>query len=166
MKKDSRRYSPIDVRVPRIEFVSIWDFFPDPNATTINEAEYIFHRHRMNRTKLRSLAKMPYFNKDAIREALMMGPNYEEKDYEQELKDDHRSEASGAGQFEVLEYWGVIDAEYARQVGMDIPDEVDDLDEVQVNAWICNGQMLTSSSKPLYAFQIALSCLSIRKKPL
>jgi len=78
-----RRYSPIDVRVPRIEFVSIWDFFPDPNATNINEAEYIFHRHRMNRTKLRSLAKMPYFSKDAIREALVMGPNYEEKDYEQ-----------------------------------------------------------------------------------
>ena len=113
-----RRYSPIDVRVPRIEFVSIWDFFPDPNATNINEAEYIFHRHRMNRTKLRSVAKMPYFNKDAIREALVMGPNYEEKDYEQELKDDHRSDESGSGQFEVLEYWGVMDAEYARQVGI------------------------------------------------
>ena len=24
-----RNYSPVSVRVPRIEFVSIWDFFPD-----------------------------------------------------------------------------------------------------------------------------------------
>ena len=32
-----REYSPVDVRVPRIEFVSIWDFFPDPNATNISE---------------------------------------------------------------------------------------------------------------------------------
>ena len=127
-----RRYAPISVRVPRIEFVSIWDFFPDPNATNINECEYVFHRHKMNRTKLRSLAKMPYFDKDAIRTAMAAGPNYEEKDYESELKDDDRSEAYGTGQYEVLEYWGVMDAEYARQVGMDLPDKVDDLDEVQI----------------------------------
>ena len=82
---NSRDYSPISVRVPRLEFVSIWDFFPDPNATSISEAEYIFHRHRMNRTQLRGLSKMPYFNKEAIRECLMLGPNYIEKDYEQEL---------------------------------------------------------------------------------
>ena len=32
-----RVYDPIDVRVPRIEFVSIWDFFPDPSATSIED---------------------------------------------------------------------------------------------------------------------------------
>ena len=88
----NRNYSPIDVRVPRLEFVSIWDFFPDPNATNISECEYVFHRHRMNRTQLRGLAKMPYFDKQAIRETLMMGPNYIEEDYEQELKDDNRTD--------------------------------------------------------------------------
>ena len=30
-----RTYNPLTVRVPRIEFVSIWDFFPDPNAIVI-----------------------------------------------------------------------------------------------------------------------------------
>jgi len=54
------------------------------------ECEYVFHRHRMNRTQLRGLSKLPYFDKDAIRECLQMGPNYIEKDYEQELKDDSR----------------------------------------------------------------------------
>ena len=127
-EEGSRTYKPIDVRVPRIEFVSIWDFFPDPNATNISEAEYVFHRHKFNRTQLRSLGKMPYFDKEAIRASLRMGPNYNPEDYEQELKDDHRTEEYGAGQFEVLEYWGVMDAEYARQVGMDLPEEVDDLD--------------------------------------
>jgi hypothetical protein len=87
------------VRVPRIEFVSIWDFFPDPNATNIAECEYIFHRHKMNRTQLRSLAKLPYFDKDAIREALEIGPDYIEKDYETALKDDQRTEANGSEQF-------------------------------------------------------------------
>ena len=160
-----RDYAPISVRVPRIEFVSIWDFFPDPNATNINECEYVFHRHRMNRTKLRSLSRMPYFNKDAIRQALAFGPNYEEQDYEQELKDDHRSEAYGSGQYEVLEYWGVMDAEYARQVGMDIPDEVDDLDEVQVNAWVCNGQLLRAVVNPFTPFRLPYHAFPYERNP-
>jgi len=164
-EEGTRVYKPIDVRVPRIEFVSIWDFFPDPNATNINECEYVFHRHKMNRTKIRSLAKMPYFNKDAIREALAMGSNYEEKGYEQELKDDHRSEDYGAGQFEVLEYWGVMDAEYARQVGMEVPDEVDDLDEVQINAWICNKQVLRSVVNPFTPFRLPYHSFPYERNP-
>ena len=160
-----RRYAPISVRVPRIEFVSIWDFFPDPNATNINECEYVFHRHKMNRTKLRSLAKMPYFDKDAIRAAMAAGPNYEEKDYESELKDDDRSEAYGTGQYEVLEYWGVMDAEYARQVGMDLPDEVDDLDEVQINAWVCNGQLLRAVVNPFTPFRLPYHAFPYERNP-
>ena len=162
---NSRDYSPINVRVPRLEFVSIWDFFPDPNATSINEAEYIFHRHRMNRTQLRGLNKMPYFNKEAIRECLMLGPNYIEKEYEQELKDDNRTEDYGASQFEVLEYWGVMDAEYCRQVGMEIPEEIDDLDEVQINAWVCNGKMLRSVVNPFTPFRIPYQAFSYEKNP-
>jgi len=164
-EEGNRRYAPISVRVPRIEFVSIWDFFPDPNATNINECEYVFHRHKMNRTKLRSLAKMPYFDKDAIRAAMAAGPNYEEKDYESELKDDHRSEAYGAGQYEVLEYWGVMDAEYARQVGMDLPDEVDDLDEVQINAWVCNGQLLRAVVNPFTPFRLPYHAFPYERNP-
>jgi hypothetical protein len=161
----NRSYNPLVVRVPRIEFVSIWDFFPDPNATNIAECEYIFHRHKMNRTQLRSLAKLPYFDKDAIREALEIGPDYIEKDYETALKDDQRSEANGSEQFEVLEYWGVMDAEYARQVGMDIPEEIDNLDEVQINAWICNGKMLRSVINPFTPFRLPYHSFPYERNP-
>ena len=160
-----RKYSPVSVRVPRIEFVSIWDFFPDPNATTMAECEYVFHRHRMNRTQLRGLSKLPYFDKDAIRECLQMGPNYIEKDYEQELKDDSRSDDYGASQFEVLEYWGVMDAEYARQVGMDIDEGVDDLDEIQINAWICNGKMLRAVVNPFTPFRVPYHAFTYERNP-
>ena len=160
-----RTYSPIDVRVPRLEFVSIWDFFPDPNATSISECEYVFHRHRMNRTQLRGLTKMPYFDKEMIRSCLRMGPNYVEKDYEQELKDDNRTDDYGASQFDVLEYWGVMDAEYCRQIGMDIPDEIDDLDEVQVNAWVCNGLLLRAVVNPFTPFRLPYHAFSYEKNP-
>ena len=31
-EEGERQYKPLEVRVPRIEFVSVWDFFPDPSA--------------------------------------------------------------------------------------------------------------------------------------
>ena len=164
-EEGNRTYSPVNVRVPRIEFVSIWDFFPDPNATNIDECEFVFHRHKMNRTKLRSLASMPFFNRDAIREALAMGPNYEEQDYESSLKDDSRADTYGAGQFEVIEYWGVMDAEYARQVGMEIDDTVDDLDEVQINAWMCNGKLLRSVVNPFTPYRIPYHAFPYERNP-
>ena len=79
---DERNYEPLEVRVPRIEFVSCWDFYPDPSATNIEECEYIVHRHKMNKSQLRQLRHMPYFDKDAIRSCLQMGANYVEKDFE------------------------------------------------------------------------------------
>ena len=160
-----REYSPLNVRVPRLEFVSIWDFFPDPAATSIDECEYIVHRHRMNKSQLRALSKMPFFDKDAIRECLQMGPNYTEKDYEHELKDDQRTEDYGSGQFEVLEYWGIMDAEYAREVGMDLPDEVDDLDEVQVNAWVSNGKLLRGVINPFTPYRLPYNAFPYERNP-
>ena len=160
-----RTYNPLTVRVPRIEFVSIWDFFPDPNANTMDDCEYAFHRHKMNRSQLRGLAKLPHFNKDQIRDCLVMGSNYVEKDYEHELKDDQRTEEYGDGLFEVLEYWGVMDAQYARDAGMELPDEVDDLDEVQVNAWISNGKLLRGVVNPFTPYRLPYNAFPYERNP-
>jgi len=160
-----RVYNPIEVRVPRIEFVSIWDFFPDPNATNINECEFVIHRHKLNRSQFRSLSKLPYFKKDQIRECLEMGPNYVEKDYEAELKDDNNVHENSSAKYEVLEYWGIMDAEYAREVGMELDDSVDDLDELQINAWISNGKVLRAVVNPFAPHRIPYHAFSYEKNP-
>ena len=160
-----REYNPLFVRVPRIEFVSIWDFFPDPSATSLDECEYVLHRHKLNKSQVRGLTKLPYFNEDAIREVLSLGPNYTERDYEHELKDDQRSNDYGSGQFEVLEYWGVMDAEYAREVGMDLSDDIDDLDEVQINAWVCNGLVLRAVVNPFTPMRIPYHAFPYERNP-
>ena len=164
-EEGKRIYKPLSVRVPRIEFVSIWDFFPDPNATSIDECEYTFHRHKLNRSQLRALSKVPYFDKDQIRECLVMGPNYEEKDYDSELKDDKRTEEYGSDLYEVLEYWGIMDAQYAREVGIELPDEVDDLDEVQINAWISNGKLLRCVVNPFTPYRLPYNSFPYEKNP-
>ena len=160
-----RTYNPLEVRVPRIEFVSCWDFYPDPSGTTMDECEYIVHRHKMNRSQLRQLRHMPYFDEDAIREAIQMGANYVEKDYEYALKDDNRAEEDYQTNFEVLEYWGIMDAEYAREVGIELDDSIDDLDEVQINAWICGDKLLRAVVNPFTPYRIPYHAFPYERNP-
>ena len=160
-----RTYAPVDVRVPRIEFVSCWDFFPDPAATNIEECEYVFHRHKLNKSQLRALRKMPYFDSDAIRECLMMGANYEDKYYDTQLKDDENNSSRNAEKYEVLEYWGIMDAEYLREAEVDVPDSIDDLDEVQVNAWICNGKLLRIVINPFTPHRLPYHSFPYERNP-
>jgi hypothetical protein len=164
-EEGNREYNPLQVRVPRIEFVSCWDFYPDPSATTMEECEYIIHRHKMNRSQLRQLRNMPYFDEDAIREAIQMGANYVEKDYEYALKDDNKMEEDYQTNFEVIEYWGMMDAEYAREVGIDLDDSIDDLDEVQINAWMCGDKLLRAVINPFTPYRIPYHAFPYERNP-
>jgi hypothetical protein len=159
-----RNYSPLEVRVPRIEFVSCWDFYPDPSATSIEECEYVVHRHKMNKSQLRQLRNMPYFNEDAIRNCLMEGPNYQEKDFESQLKDDARQDEYQSN-FEVIEYWGIMDAEYAREVGIELDDSIDNLDEVQINAWVCGSQLLRAVINPFTPYRLPYHAFPYERNP-
>ena len=159
-----RTYNPIEVRVPRIEFVSCWDFYPDPAATSIEECEYVVHRHKMNKSQLRQLRNMPYFDEDAIRSCLTEGPNYIEKDFEYQLKDDARNDEYQTN-FEVIEYWGIMDAEYAREVGIELSDDIDDLDEVQINAWVCGNQLLRAVINPFTPYRIPYHAFPYERNP-
>ena len=160
-----RTYAPVDVRVPRIEFVSVWDFFPDPAATNIEECEYVFHRHKLNKSQLRALRKMPYFDNDAIRECLMMGANYEDKYYDTQLREDENDKQDGSDKYEVLEYWGIMDAEYLRQAEIDVPESIDALDEVQVNAWVCNGKLLRAVINPFTPHRLPYHSFPYERNP-
>jgi hypothetical protein len=164
-EEGEREYNPLEVRVPRIEFVSCWDFYPDPSATNMDECEFVIHRHKMNRSQLRQLRNMPYFDEEAIRECIKMGPNYEEKDFEQQLKDNARTDEENGSNYEVLEYWGIMDAEYAREVGIDLPDTVDDLDEVQINAWVTGNKLLRAVINPFTPFRIPYHAFPYERNP-
>ena len=53
-------YDPIVKTVPQVSHVSVWDFFPDPDATNMDEAQYVIERHKLSRTQLRNLKKRPF----------------------------------------------------------------------------------------------------------
>ena len=78
-----------------------------------------------------------------------MGPNYSTRYFEDQiLNNDAKTETDFSDRFEVLEYWGVMDADYAREVGIDLPKSIDDLDEVQINAWVCGEKLLRAVINP------------------
>jgi len=133
-------YDPLYETIPKMEYVSIWDFYPDPDARNMSEAEFTIQRHRLNRTQMRSLKKRPHFRSESIELALEYGADYQREYWEDALEDD--SVASSMDRYEVLEYWGILDAELAEEADIEIPKELEDQDEIQVNIWVSNGQIL------------------------
>jgi hypothetical protein len=145
-------YEPIFETIAKVEHTSVWDFYPDPEARSMTEAEYVVHRHRMSRTQLRALKNRPLFREESIEEAIALGPNYEPEYWEPILED---SKTRGATErFEVLEFWGYLDAEIAEDAGIEIPKDFADKDQVQVNAWVCNGQTLRLVLNPFVPSRI------------
>ena len=140
------KYEPVKKLMPRIESVSFWDFYPDPDANSIDECEYVIQRHRYNRSEMRALVKRPHFRREAVEAAIRSGTNYQKKWWEDELRD--HQDSFGVERYEVLEYWGIMDREYAEEAGIEIPEELDDLDEFHVNAWICGHHILRLVMNP------------------
>jgi len=139
-------YNPVIKTVPSTSHVSVWNFFPDPDASNMDEAQYVVERHKMSRSQLRSLKKRPFFRSNVINEVIDMGEGYVKKYWEDDLRD-YQTDYD-IDRFEVLEYWGTIDSEILKEAGVDIPDDMSDLDEVQANIWYCNGRVLRAVLNP------------------
>jgi hypothetical protein len=139
-------YSPVFKTIPQTTSVSIWNFYPDPDAATMEEAEYIVERHKMSRSQVRALKNRPYFRENAIDNALRLGESYNKEWWEHVMEDN--SEQDQADRFEVLEFWGFVDTEILEEQSIDIPDDLKDSEQLSVNAWICNGQVLRLVMNP------------------
>lgn len=156
-------YSPVVKQIPDIEFVSLWDAYPDPDAINMTECEYFIQRHRMSKTQLRSLKKRPYFREQSIELAIQDGFNYTEEYWENTIKDYELRQ--GTERFEVLEYWGMIDSDFEELAEIKIPKEYKDLDQVQVNIWICNGQLLRVVFNPFTPARIPYHAVPYELNP-
>ena len=160
-----RVYRPEEKTVPRIEMVSVWDFHPDPSATSIDDCEYVIQRHRMNRQQLRALIKRPHFNSEAIEECLAKGPNYEDKYYEDTIREDETEPYYQGNRYEVLEYWGVLDSKMAEEAGLPEADEMSEFDELQVNVWVCGTMVIRCVLNPFTPARIPFQVFPYEVNP-
>lgn len=159
-------YSPVFKTVPDTSHVSVWNFYPDPDAVNMDEAQYCIERHKLSSTQLRSLKSRPFFRANVIDQLIEEGPSYVKKYWEDDLRD--YAPNFGIDRFEVLEYWGNIDVDFLKENDVDIPEELEDAGELQANVWFCNNKIIRlvlnpfkPASIPYYAVPYELNPYSI-----
>ena len=146
---DDGKYDPVTKTVPKVEYTSIWNFYPDPDAMNIEDAMYVIERHRMTRSQMRALKKRPFFRSKAVDRSIDMGESYTREWWEDDLESDSEGSLgdsnnynSSIDRFEVLEFWGTVDTDVAKESGVKIPKDLRKSEEVQINCWVCNDEIL------------------------
>jgi len=148
-----------DEDVPHLEFVRLWDWYPDMSVTDHDKGEGDFQRHIMTKHDLRKLMKRKDFYSDMIKSVIEQHPNgnYVPLNWEVDLQV-IEVEAQGDGEeavtsatssddfarstdrqlgkkYEVLEYWGYVDGADLAACGV----EVEDVSlEYAANVWLLN----------------------------
>ena len=138
--------------IPYIEYVPVWDIYPDAAATTPEDLRYVFQRHVMTRTELANLAARDDYDGVAIMEHIRENKDgtATHKSHETELRglDSERGVNDRLGltpsldkRYEVLEYWGHLDAEDIRSAGLEVPEMLDGLD-LCANVWLLGTKII------------------------
>lgn len=138
-------------RIPTVEFVPIWNWYPDMTATDYEHCEHTFELHCMSKHQLRQLAKREDFKGDIIKEYIKNHPNgdYIFKSWEVDLYNigDKVLNKADLRRYQVLERWGYIDGMELAEAGMDIPE--DKLNsELEVVAFVLGGQIIKLKLAP------------------
>ncbi len=139
-------YKPVIKLMPQCDAVSIWNFYPDPDANSMDEAEFVVERHKMSRSQMRALKKRPFFRENAIDMAMKDGASYVKEWWEQVMEDGGQETATE--RFQVLEFWGYVDREVLENHDVTIPKELRKADQLNVNIWTCNGHVLRLVMNP------------------
>ena len=156
-------YEPTMKIVPQTNHVSIWNFYPDPDAANMDQAEWVVERHKMSRQQLKALKRRPHFRTNAVDMACEYGENYIRKYWEQDMEDE--SSHPDVERFEVLEYWGYMDADMLIDNGFEVPEGFEEYDQINVNIWVCNGQVLRMVMNPFKPSRIPYYAVPYEMNP-
>jgi len=170
-KKSKRRWIPSEKDIdfeeevsdddfPDLQFVRIWDWYPDMTGTEIEKMTGSFERHVMTKHDLRMLLKREDFYSDIITQYLTDHPDgdYTPENWESDLQLIDIEAQGGRGEkgfstvssgsndsrnvgashqpgkkYEVCEFWGYVDGNDLEACGLSIPDvEL----EYAANVWL------------------------------
>ena len=162
----------IDIEdVPDLQFVRIWDWYPDMSVTDVDNMEGSFERHIMTKHDIRQLLKRSDFYPEMIKDYLKDHPDgdYVPENWETDLQvieveagimkgggtttvgtgsNDERNSGTNrqlGKKYEVLEYWGYIDGHDLESCGLDIPDvEI----EYAGNIWLLGNKPIKAALFP------------------
>ena len=137
--------------MPYIEWVPIWSWYPDPAARCLEDLEFCFQRHVMTKQQVADLTKRPTFNAELIGHYLREYPNGDADPLNFETQLDAQDEGANSldnrtdRRYEVLEYWGVLNAEQLRDLGI----EPDPMETYWVQAWVLGHFVIRFGAAPV-----------------
>lgn len=167
---------------PAYRYVDIWGFFPDMDATCIQESNGDYERHLMNRRQLRQLALLDGFDKDAIRRLLTLAPSTAAPAYLAQLRNIRAATQQATGDlYHVFEYSGPFEPEDMRDIALSLinssdekvtgiarealqqVEEIDPLAVVNGCMWFCQGEVLKFSIYPYDSGETMYSIFNLVK---
>ena len=146
-----------DSITPFVENVRIWDVYPDMDATSIDECRYVIQRRKMDKHDLIGLSKRSDFNPDVISKYVEDYPDgdYEKKSFETQLVtlgevvEGGSADSRNAKKYEVLEFWGYVDAEDLEEIGVEVPEKLKGQVELAANIWVLGDEVIKASLSPM-----------------
>jgi hypothetical protein len=138
---------------PEMEAVSVFDLYPDPHATSMDDLRDLFRRHIISRQEFRDLKDFPGFNEDLINECIEMNPdgNHDEAQHEKDRRQiaNVNDRSSETNKFELLEYWGSLNGYDLQEAGVEFSDDDDLGQEYHANVWVVDGKVIKAQLNPL-----------------
>jgi hypothetical protein len=136
---------------PQLEFVSIWDYYPDMSAKDVHQMDGQFQRMVLSKSQLRELADNPDFFGPTILRLLQNMPqgNYKEKTFESELRviGVHTNVNPNLGRkFEVIVWEGFVASDYLEAAGITLPTGIKDMADASI--WMLEGEIIRADLSP------------------
>lgn len=155
-------------RIPGLDAPSVFDLYPDPYASSIEDAIGIFERHVLTTSMLRDLGQHPGFNVDAIEDVITLTPggNHDELDHEVERRRLAGVQNNNAkhGRFDVLEYWGQVSGFDLQSAGIPVT-EKNLTKELQANVWFTGQRTIRTQLNPLKPQRLPYQIARFEKNP-
>ena len=142
-----------DQLLPYIENVPVWDFYPDMSSYRIEDCRFCIQRHKMNKRQLLDLSKRSDFLSDAVTSYIEKEQegNWEDKYFDSQIKEIGERSSSKFGQkkaerkYEILEYWGFLDASDLEDAGATVPEELRGDLEIAANVWVLGDKVIKAA---------------------
>lgn len=139
--------------VPFVDFVPLWRFFPDMDATELENCRFVYERHVLSKAATLALAERKSFDTAKIREYVRTNPQGAQtrKSFEEEMRQvgERTSPNNANGQYEILERWGWVDAVQLHDCGVTVPEERMH-ETFFANIWLLpNGQVVKAALQPI-----------------
>lgn len=163
--KDGKAVHKLEIKEdlrPGVQVVDPWNYFPDMSAATADKAEFHYERAFWTKRDLRKMAKLPGFNKDAIREVLRSEADENKTAnnlYEQLRTFSGIENVTDSSHHEGWIYYGPIEADDLVAMGKEAEDEDEDdpLKEINGIVWLVGSTVLKVIISPMESAECMFS---------